>query len=87
MKNVIKTTVAIALLGMVSCAKDYNCECDIKHEQSGSGFSETKEWNESTTMKGKEDDMKSACSGMSFDNSYKDAAEYDQKISYDCELK
>ena len=87
MKNVMKGAIAIALLGMVSCAKDYSCDCDVKHEQSGTGFSETKEWDESTPMTGKEDDMKSACSGMSFDESYTDGAGYSQKITYDCTLR
>ena len=87
MKNVIKGAIAIALLGMVSCAKDYTCECDVTHEQSGTGFSETKEWNETADMTGKEDDMKSACSDMSFEESYTDGAGYSQKVKHECSLR
>lgn len=87
MKKLSKVLMAVALLGLASCAKDYTCECEIKHEQSGPGFSETNEWDESTTMTGKEDEMKAACEGLSFEESYKDAADFDQKIEQSCTLR
>ena len=87
MKKLNKVVLAIALLGMVSCAKEYTCDCELKHEQSGPGFSETQEWEESTDMTGKEDDMNSACGDMDFEKSYKDGAGYDQKITSKCDLK
>ncbi len=87
MKSVFKGVTVIALFVMSSCAKEYSCECEVVHEQSAQGFSEKKEWDQSTDMKGKEDEMKSACEDMSFDESYTDAGGFSQKISYDCRLR
>lgn len=87
MKKLSKVFLAVVLLSTVSCAKDFTCDCDLKHEQSGTGFSETNEWEESTKMTGKEEDMESACSDMEIDKSYTDGASYTQKITSKCSLK
>lgn len=72
---------------IASCAKDYSCECKVKHEQSASGYSETKEQTESFSMKGKEDDMKTACKDAGYNISYTDQAGYTQKVTSECSIK
>ncbi|MCH2232751.1 MAG: hypothetical protein MK078_00760 [Crocinitomicaceae bacterium] len=76
-------TLGVSILAF-SCSKDYSCKCDVKHEQTGPVFTETREWDQSFTFSGKEDDVRSEYSSLSFSESYKDGAEYDHKIEQDC---
>lgn len=76
----------VALLAITSCAKDYSCECKVKHEQSAVGYTGSYEEVKTHTLKGKEKNMESACKGAGYDISYTDSGVTNKVISV-CELK
>ena len=87
MKKIIFYAVAITAIALTSCAKEYDCKCEIEHKQSGQGFNESKKFEEETSFKGKEKEAESACEDLTYTESYTDAAGYKQEIIQECDLK
>lgn len=89
MKKLSIGLVAINGVLVVSCAKDYNCECIVTHVEANItwGISDTNIEATSSSMTGKEDDMKSACEGTGFNMSYIDDIQTKHTITSVCKIK
>ncbi|MCT4581182.1 MAG: hypothetical protein N4A35_07170 [Flavobacteriales bacterium] len=87
MKKIIFYSVAIAAISMTSCAKEYDCKCEVEHKQSGQGFNDSYKFEKEITIKAKEKSADDACGDLSYTESRTDAANYKQEIIQKCDLK
>lgn len=91
MKKTVLGILAIAALTVVSCAKEYTCECKVTHHEVANGFGVTLDDSNTETyshsLKGKEEDMKQACEDSGYKMSYADQIGTEHTVTSKCAIK
>lgn len=87
MKKIIFYSIIAAAFSLTSCAKEYNCKCEVEHKESAQGYNYSYKFDKESKIKSKEKSAKEACEDLNYDEATTDSQGIKQEVDQKCQLK
>ncbi|MBL4755463.1 MAG: hypothetical protein JKY52_17940 [Flavobacteriales bacterium] len=78
--------LAMGLVAFSSCAKEQTCECEITEEESATGYSFMRSFDQDVSFKSKKKDAGGVCDDLEYTETYVNNG-ISTTISCECDLK